>query len=250
MSVQRLRRLRGLSSVMQHQVAQLAAQVGALFGQGRTALAACGSRSRISSMRRDISRSWRTIGCTRRVRRLSSSTSVSALRRLRQKRLRAAIASSDSVRRLISCLKSARLLLEQVLERRQVVRHAGHDLLFGQPLGERDLDRAVEGQGAAMHFGQRADRGRQREIAAEHGAAEALAGDFDLFGQRDFLSRVSSGISAICVRYIRTGSSLSLGRSRAGRGAEGDRLRRPSSSRAGHSTDWAARRRRPPRELR
>ena len=34
----------------------------------------------------------------------------------------------------------------------QVVRHPGDDLLLGQPLGQRDLDRAVERQRAAVHL--------------------------------------------------------------------------------------------------
>ena len=74
-----------------------------------------------------------------------------------------------------------------MFERPQIVRHAGQNLLFGQPLGERDLDRAVERQRAAMDLGQRANRGVQGEMATEHGAAKPLARDFDLFGQRDFL---------------------------------------------------------------
>ncbi len=36
--------------------------------------------------------------------------------------------------------------LHQVLQQRQVVRHAGLDLLLGQPLGQRHLDRAIERQ--------------------------------------------------------------------------------------------------------
>ncbi len=53
-------------------------------------------------------------------------------------------------------------------------------------LGERDLDRAIERQLACCtSLRIRTVRG-QREVAAQHRAAETLAGDFDLLGQRDF----------------------------------------------------------------
>ena len=64
--------------------------------------------SRIRSMRADMPRSSFTSGCTRRVRRLSSSTSTSDLARFRRKRMRASLASSGLVRVLISRRKSAR----------------------------------------------------------------------------------------------------------------------------------------------
>ena len=137
-------------------------------------------------MRRELSSICRIIACTRRVRRLSSSTSVSILRRRRMNRCRASSHSARGVRRLISLRKSSRFCSSRCCERPQVVRHAGDDLLFGQPLGQRDLDRAVEGQDAVVHFVQRVDRGLHREIAAEHRAAESLPRDLDLLGQRDF----------------------------------------------------------------
>ena len=42
--------------------------------------------------------------------------------------------------------------VQQPVQGRQVVRHAAHDLLFGEPLGERDLDRAVEGERSLVNL--------------------------------------------------------------------------------------------------
>ena len=72
-------------------------------------------------------------------------------------------------------------------ERLEVVRHAGGDLLLGEPLGQGDLDRAVEGQEPAVDLDERGQRVAHRQVAADHGAAETLAGDFDLLGQGDLL---------------------------------------------------------------
>ena len=65
--------------------------------------------------------------------------------------------------------------------------HALEDLVFFQVLGERDLHRAVEGEVAQVDAFERVDDLAQGAVAFEHLAAEALAGDFDLLGQRDFL---------------------------------------------------------------
>ena len=68
------------------------------------------------------------------------------MRRPLTNRLRACGSSSAGVLLTISWRKSDGSASHQMLERPQVMRHAGHDLLFGQPLGQRDLDRAIEGQ--------------------------------------------------------------------------------------------------------
>ena len=79
------------------------------------------------------------------------------------------------------------VLFHQRLERPQVVRHAGEDLLLLEVLGLRDLHGAVEGKFAAVDALERLDDAAQGEIAFEDFAAEAAAGDFDLFGEVDFL---------------------------------------------------------------
>ena len=125
------------------------------------------------------------MACTRRVRRLNSSIKVSIFRRRRMNRLRA---SCRSLRRRPPAQQQAEILLvllHQVGERVQVVRHPGDDLLLGEPLGQRDLDRAVEGQRALVDLDQRADRRPHRHVAADHRAAEPLPRDLDLLGQRD-----------------------------------------------------------------
>ena len=152
------------------------------------------------------------MACTRRVRRLSSSTSVSILRRRRMNRLRAVRLRSADVAAIDQLAEVLPVLLRSgassVL---QVVRHAGDDLLLGQPLGQRDLDRAVEGQDAAVDLDQRADRGPHRQVAADHRAAEPLAGDLDLLGQGDFLFAASTAESRpSAIRYMRIGSLLHL----------------------------------------
>ena len=76
---------------------------------------------------------------------------------------------------------------QQMRQRREIVRHAGQNLLFGQPFRERHLDRAVKRQVAAMHARQGLHGHLHGVVAAEHGAAETLARDLDLLGQRDLL---------------------------------------------------------------
>ena len=80
--------------------------------------------------------------------------------RRRMKRLRAAaFSSSRRVCLLVSTAKSRRCACIKCCKRRQVVRHAGQNLLLGEPLGERDLDRAIERQLAAVDALQTLDRG-------------------------------------------------------------------------------------------
>src|SRR5207245_9098536 len=76
---------------------------------------------------------------------------------------------------------------EQMLQRLEVVRHALEDLVLLEVLGERDLDRAVEGQIAGVNTLERIDHLAQGVVAFEDFAAETLAGDFDLLGESDFL---------------------------------------------------------------
>jgi hypothetical protein len=67
------------------------------------------------------------------------------------------------------------------------MRHSGLDLLLGQPLGQRDLDRPVERQDSLVHLGQRAVRRLHAEMAADHRSAEPFASHLDLLGQRNLL---------------------------------------------------------------
>ena len=80
----------------------------------------------------------------------------------------------------------AAILRQQAVDRRQVMWHAGRDLIFGKLLGERDFDRPVERQLAAIDLLERLDGSADGVIAGQQSAAESLAGDFDLLGQRDF----------------------------------------------------------------
>ena len=58
-------------------------------------------------------------------------------------------------------------------------------------------------------FSSRRDGALQQIIAGQHAVAETAARAFDALGRIDFLlPRLSSGISPICIRYIRTGSSI------------------------------------------
>ena len=112
----------------------------------------------------------------------------------------------------------AAILLDQMLERPQVVRHAGQNLLFGQPFGQRDFDRAVERQFAAV------DRCSVSTVARIAKSQPSTVRRNRLRVTSIFLaseissSRVSSGISAIWLRYIRIGSSLSFGKLRPAAG--------------------------------
>ena len=72
------------------------------------------------------------------------------------------------------------IALQQPIERRQVVRQPAEDLLLFQPIGHRDLHRAIERQFAAMHAVQHLDRTANHVVAAQQLAAERGAGDFDL----------------------------------------------------------------------
>ena len=77
-------------------------------------------------------------------------------------------------------------------------------------VGRADVDQgAVEGEVAARDLLRGCGSARPDAGAAlEHLVAVALAGDLDLLGELISSSRVSSGISPICVRYMRTGSSI------------------------------------------
>ncbi len=85
------------------------------------------------------------------------------------------------------------ILLHQVFERLQIVRHALKDLVLFQVLRQRHLDGAIEGQFAGVNALEGIDDLAQRSVAFEDFAAEALAGDFDLLGQGDFLLALEQG---------------------------------------------------------
>ncbi len=170
----------------QHQVAEFVAQIGPFVLVPRIARRSGRSRWRISSIRSAKSSNCRISGWTRRVRRLSSSTSCSTCGGGGETPRGSAGVASGGVDLRISTREILAILFQQVLQRPQVVRHPGQDLLLGQPLGQRDLDRAVERQLALVDLLQRVHGLAHGQVAAQHGAAEPLAGDFDLLGQRDF----------------------------------------------------------------
>ena len=78
-------------------------------------------------------------------------------------------------------------LPHQVVECGEVVGHPRLHLLLGESLGERHLDRAVEGERAFVHLAERVDGGLQGVGRAENRPTEPLAGDLDSLGERDLL---------------------------------------------------------------
>ena len=176
---------------------------------------------RISSIRATVSSICRIMACTRRVRRLNSSISVSIFRRRRMNRLRASCRAFGRRSPVHQHVEVLLVLLDQVGERLQVVRHPGDDLLLGEPLGQRDLDRAVEGQRAAVDLHQRADRRPHRHRAADDRAAEALPRrPRSSWPARSPPTAPAAESAAIWLRYMRIGSLLNLVKSPA---AAGDR---------------------------
>src|SRR5262245_7092639 len=79
------------------------------------------------------------------------------------------------------------VLLHQMFERPQVVRHPLEDLVFLEVLGEGNLDGAIEGKLAGVDALEGLDHLAKYPVAFENLASETLAGDLDLLGQRDFL---------------------------------------------------------------
>ena len=73
-----------------------------------------------------------------------------------------------------------------MLQRPQIVGHAGLDLFLGQPLGQRDLDRPIERQFALKHLFQGVHGLAHGKVAGQHAAAELSAVVFDPRGQGDF----------------------------------------------------------------
>ena len=97
---------------------------------------------------------------------------------------------------------------KQRLQGPQIDGQAAEDLVLLQLVGHRDLHGAVEGQFALVDPPQDLDGRLHHVVARQHLAAELAAGHLDLPGQGHFFAAAtSSGISPICVRYIRTGSS-------------------------------------------
>ena len=74
---------------------------------------------------------------------------------------------------------------EQRLERAQIVGHAARHLLLGEAFGERDLDRAIEGQLARLDPLEDGDRRTEGVVIRQDRAAIAASRDLDLLGQAD-----------------------------------------------------------------
>ena len=87
------------------------------------------------------------------------------------------------------------------------MRQAAEDLFLFQAVGHRHLHGAIERQFVILDPLEDRHCLLNYQVALEQLAAELGPRDLDLLGQRDFRCRVSSGISPIWVRYIRTGSS-------------------------------------------
>ena len=139
------------------------------------------------------------IGCTRRVRRLNSSTSCSILRRRRMNR---ALAGGFSLRR--PSIRDQRREIFAVVpcirwpHRRQIVRHPAEICSFVEPLGERHLDRPIERQLARLHPLQCFDGVFQRKERAQEVAANRLR-VISIF----FASEISSSRSAAESGHLR-----------------------------------------------
>src|SRR5262249_11764568 len=81
-------------------------------------------------------------------------------------------------------LEVALVLLHQMFERPQVVRHPLEDLVFLEVLGEGNLDGAIEGKLAGVDALEGFDDLAKYPVAFEDLATEALASDVNLLGQR------------------------------------------------------------------
>ena len=143
------------------------------------------------------------------------------------------------------------VLLRQVRERGQVVRHPGDDLLLRQPLGQRDLDRAVEGQHAACTLSNAARVFRIARLQPITVRRNRFRVTSIFLASEISSSRVNSGISAICERYMRIGSLLHLATSGGGGAASRRRFALGESRAAAASScsDCSRRRRTPCRRL-
>ena len=112
---------------------------------------------------------------------------------------------------LISLRKSVAVLPQQLAQRPRLCGMRAIICSFVSRSVSETLIVRSNGNRPWWTFSKRVDGGLHGIIAAEHRSAKTLARHFDLLRQRDFLFAVNSGISAICDRYIRIGSSLSLG---------------------------------------
>ena len=101
------------------------------------------------------------------------------------------------------------VLREQVAERGQVRPDPLHDPLLLGRVGDRDFDRAVEPQLAVADALQGLDRALQDVVGGQHAVADSGSGSARSAWPRRFpAARLSSGIWPICIRYMRTGSSV------------------------------------------
>ena len=89
-----------------------------------------------------------------------------------------------------NALKIATIVIHQRVERFQVMWHSCTDLLFGQSLCQRDLDRSIERQDPRSDLTQDFYRLTQSKIIAEYSATELATRDFDLLRQRYLLISV------------------------------------------------------------
>ena len=80
-----------------------------------------------------------------------------------------------------------RVALEQAFERGEIQRQAAENLLLLEPIGYRDLYRAIERQFAAMNAIEHLDGATDHVVASQQLAAEGGAGELDLAGKADFL---------------------------------------------------------------
>ena len=159
-----------------------------------------------SSMRPDMPRSSFTSGCTRRVRRLNSSTSISDLPRLRRNRIRASRAASGDVLRLISRRK---LVLSCSIRCSSVCRLWGiRDWICSFVSRSVSETLIVRSNGSFPSWTPRSvstvacSEYEQPRMARRN----RLRVTSILLASEISSARVSSGISAICARYIRIGS--------------------------------------------
>ena len=78
------------------------------------------------------------------------------------------------------------VLLEQDFDGPQIVRKTAQNLVLFQPIGHRNLHRAVERQLADVDPLEHLDGQLDHVVALQQPAAKASPRDFDLLGQRDF----------------------------------------------------------------
>ena len=191
------------------------------------------SRRRICVHPREDSSICRIIPCTRRVRRLSSSISVSILRRRRMKRLRASARSSAGGAAVQQAVEVPLVLLAQVRERAAGCAACGpRSAPWSAARSSETLIVRSKGSMPLWTLASVASVFRMARLQPITVRRNRLRVTSIFLARAISSSRLKSGISAICERYMRIGSLLHLATSAGGGGGSARRRAvSPSASR-------------------